>query len=146
MNLKYHIEHIVDHIYNFVYWLERGKTPIQETRKVKPPICKKIGEFGLAEIIECQKGMSEYQKVVFMHQYNSVKIDRDFALILSILFGYLGIDRFFIEDVFAGLLKCLTLGLLGAWWIIDWFLIRGRVDEYNRERANEIKLAIKASN
>lgn len=41
------------------------------------------------------------------------------ALILAILLGYLGIDRFYAGNVLAGVIKLLTLGGFGIWWIID---------------------------
>lgn len=53
------------------------------------------------------------------------------AIIFSLLFGGLGIDRFYIGDVGLGLAKLLTCGGLGIWTIIDWFLIMGKTKEKN---------------
>ena len=50
--------------------------------------------------------------------------DPTIALILSILCGSLGIDRFYIGDTSQGIGKLLTLGGLGIWTIIDWFHIQ----------------------
>lgn len=41
------------------------------------------------------------------------------ALILSILLGELGIDRFYLGYTGLGLLKLITVGGFGIWWIID---------------------------
>lgn len=41
------------------------------------------------------------------------------ALILSILLGELGIDRFYLGYTGLGILKLLTFGGCGIWWIID---------------------------
>jgi TM2 domain-containing membrane protein YozV len=45
------------------------------------------------------------------------------ALLLSIFLGELGIDRFYLGKVGTGLLKLVTVGGGGIWWIIDIILI-----------------------
>lgn len=49
--------------------------------------------------------------------------DPTMALILSIVAGGLGIDRFYIGDTGLGIAKLLTCGGCGIWMIIDYFLI-----------------------
>ena len=56
------------------------------------------------------------------------------ALILSLLTGNLGIDRFFIGDTGLGIAKLITCGGLGIWTIIDWFLIMNATREKNFAR------------
>lgn len=53
------------------------------------------------------------------------------SLIVSLLGGSLGIDRFMIGDTGLGVGKLLTCGGLGIWAIIDWFLIMGDTREKN---------------
>jgi len=53
------------------------------------------------------------------------------SLIISILIGGLGIDRFYIGDTGMGVGKLLTCGGLGIWTIVDWFLIMGATREKN---------------
>ena len=45
------------------------------------------------------------------------------ALLLSIFLGELGIDRFYLGKIGTGLLKLITAGGAGIWWIIDIILI-----------------------
>jgi len=53
------------------------------------------------------------------------------SLIVSILAGGLGIDRFLIGDTGIGVGKLLTCGGLGIWTIIDWFMIQTATREKN---------------
>ena len=53
------------------------------------------------------------------------------ALILSILCGSLGVDRFYIGDTGQGIGKLLTFGGLGIWTIIDWFHIQDKTKVKN---------------
>jgi TM2 domain-containing membrane protein YozV len=56
------------------------------------------------------------------------------SLIISILVGHFGIDRFIIGDTGLGIGKLLTCGGLGIWTIVDWFLIQGATREKNMEK------------
>jgi hypothetical protein len=60
------------------------------------------------------------------------------VLIISILGGSLGIDRFYIGDTGVGIAKLLTCGGLGIWSIVDWFLIMGRTREVNMSRLQRV--------
>ena len=52
-------------------------------------------------------------------------------LLVSIFFGFLGIDRFMIGDTGIGILKLLTVGVCGILTIVDWFTISKKVQELN---------------
>ena len=41
------------------------------------------------------------------------------ALILSIFFGTIGLDRFYLGYVGTGILKLITVGGFGIWYLID---------------------------
>jgi TM2 domain-containing membrane protein YozV len=45
------------------------------------------------------------------------------ALILSILLGGLGVDRFYLGYTGLGIVKLITGGGFGVWWIIDIIMI-----------------------
>jgi len=57
--------------------------------------------------------------------------DPQTALIISILLGVYGVDRFYIGDTGMGVGKLLTCGGLGIWTIIDWFNIQKATREKN---------------
>jgi TM2 domain-containing membrane protein YozV len=64
--------------------------------------------------------------------------DPSISLVVSILGGGLGIDRFVIGDTGLGIAKLLTCGGLGIWTIIDWFLIMGITREKNLEMLQRV--------
>jgi TM2 domain-containing membrane protein YozV len=67
----------------------------------------------------------------FMHlQALSLK-DPTTILIVSLLAGSLGIDRFMLGDTGMGIGKLLTCGGFGIWAIVDWFMVMGRARELN---------------
>jgi len=59
-------------------------------------------------------------------------------LIISILAGHFGVDRFLLGEVGLGVAKLLTCGGLGIWTVIDWFLIMGRAREVNMQRMQQV--------
>ena len=60
--------------------------------------------------------------------------DPTICLIISLIGGSLGIDRFFIGDMGLGIGKLITCGGFGIWTIIDWFLIMEAAREKNVQK------------
>ena len=58
-------------------------------------------------------------------------------LIISILAGSLGIDRFMLGDTGLGIGKLLTCGGLGIWTIVDWFMIQKATKEKNMQKIQQ---------
>lgn len=57
--------------------------------------------------------------------------DPTLSLIVSLLVGSLGIDRFMIGDIGMGVGKLITCGGLGIWAIVDWFMIQDATRQKN---------------
>ena len=104
-----------------------------------------MAEFSVAEQMQLTEGMTEQQKFLFQAQYGAERKDRVLILVISVFLGAFGIDRFLVGDVGLGLLKLLTGGVCGIFWLVDIFLIMGRVDDFNRTKAHEIAMAIRMS-
>jgi TM2 domain-containing membrane protein YozV len=58
-------------------------------------------------------------------------------LIVSLLAGSLGIDRFMLGDSGLGVGKLLTCGGLGIWTIVDWFQIQKATREKNLQKLQQ---------
>jgi len=59
--------------------------------------------------------------------YISMKKEREvnwvLCLVMSVVFGSLGVDRFLMGKIGTGILKLITFGGFGIWWLIDVVLI-----------------------
>lgn len=94
-------------------------------------------KFNTADIITMKQQLDQMSdKQIFM--LNSVDFkEPETALVLSILAGCLGIDRFYIGDTGLGVLKLITAGGFGVWWIADMFVIRGKTRKNNTKEFQE---------
>jgi TM2 domain-containing membrane protein YozV len=76
---------------------------------------------------ENQKNLSENNESTIENNptASNVVSDKNYvvALIISYLVGYFGVDRFYVGKIGTGILKLLTFGGLGIWWLIDFLLI-----------------------
>jgi TM2 domain-containing membrane protein YozV len=53
---------------------------------------------------------------------------------------FLGWERFFLDDIGLGILKILTCGGFGIWYLIDIFTAQDRARSYNFRRFNQLFL------
>jgi len=102
-----------------------------------------MAELTPMEVQTMTKDLTPEQKMLFSSQLAASTKDRSTALILSVLLGTMGVDRFYAGDIGLGLLKLFTVGVCGIMWLVDLFMIRGRVDELNRRKAQDILDSIK---
>lgn len=71
-------------------------------------------------------------------EFNRVQVvpikDTLIMFILSFCFGTYGVDRFMLGQVGLGVLKLITLGGCGIWWLIDLFLIMEETKKTNYQK------------
>ena len=96
----------------------------------------------MSQLSLLKKDLSNEERMQFDAQYGSRRKNPTTALILGLLLGGMGIDRFYIGKTGLGVGKLVTLGGLGVWAIIDWFLIMGATRQRNLDLANQIHMSI----
>ena len=95
---------------------------------------KMFSRMDLAQINEILPELTDAQlQMVSAVDYR----DPTMMLVLSILVGGLGVDRFMLGETGLGVLKLVTAGGLGIWWLIDIFSVESRTKEYNMQMFNE---------
>lgn len=63
------------------------------------------------------------QHIIINQQSPNLERSWGVALTLAILFGWLGIDRFYLGSGGVGILKFFTFGLFGILWLVDIIMI-----------------------
>ncbi len=88
--------------------------------------CQKCGKEYPADARFCQNCGNPLVQTDLQHPASSAQKELIVALLLSIFLGQLGVDRFYLGYIGIGLLKLLTFGGCGVWWLIDIILIATR--------------------
>jgi TM2 domain-containing membrane protein YozV len=109
-----------------------------ESSKVDMFIMSNGKFFDSAHILQIRERLLELDENKWALLSTTTFKDPTIVLVISILGGSLGIDRFYIGDTGLGIGKLLTCGGLGVWGIIDWFLIMGATKEKNFAKLQEI--------
>ena len=109
-----------------------------------------MSEFNDRELEVLTQGLTAAQRAAFQTQFTGAKKKRGTALALSIIpvVGHFGCGRFYLGQTGFGVLHIALLlpGVVPGiiFWIVDWFLIGKACDEYNRAKAREIAVQVKA--
>lgn len=114
------------------------KINIMDTQKVDMFIISNNKFFEGHRVVQIREKMLEMDESKWGFIQTLQFKDPTIALIISLLAGTLGIDRFFIGDTGLGIGKLLTCGGFGIWAIIDWFLIMGATREKNIEKLAQV--------
>src|SRR5262245_24922678 len=75
-------------------------------------------------------------------QFGAREKDPAIALILSLTFGYFGVDRFYLGNIVLGVLKLITFGGFFIWDMVDWLLITDSARKANAAIAKYVKQMI----
>ena len=109
-----------------------------------------MSTFTATELDPLTQSLNSAQKAAFQTQFAAAKKDRGTALMLSVIpvVGHVGVGRFYLGQTGMGILHIALTALFVIpgmiFWVADWFLIGKACDDYNREKAREIAVQIKA--
>lgn len=78
---------------------------------------------------------ADFSRAVLEDLYRYPRKKPLFAYLLWGTTGLLGGHRFYLDRIGTGVAQLFTGGGLVVWWIVDLFLVRGMVREYNAEQA-----------
>ena len=104
-----------------------------------------IAAYGERVPISCLGSFREMLLSTTM-SYSEVQVvlmqmkDPIISLILRIIVGSLGVDRFYVGDIGLGVIKLITCGGLYIWWLVDMFLIMGKTRMRNYELLTQVLL------
>lgn len=90
--------------------------------------------FDTMAIIDVQNKLNELDDSKFGVLMSMSLQKPTIILLIAILLGW---ERFFLDDISAGVLKVLTCQGLGIWWLIDIFPAQRRPYQYNYRRFTE---------
>ncbi len=102
-----------------------------ETQKVDLFLATNAKYFNVYQLTQIKAMLEKADDSKFILIHTIEYKDPTIMLIVSILVGHFGVDRFLMGDIGLGILKLLTCGGAGIWTIVDWFLIMGKAKEAN---------------
>ena len=90
------------------------------------------------ELLSIYRTVPDDKKSDFTTRFNAQARNPVVIFGLSAFLGYFGIDRFMLGQVLLGILKLITGGGFGLWYLIDLFLVAGTARDQNLEIARSV--------
>ena len=108
-----------------------------EQQKIDMFLAQNAEKLPKDKIMVLQEALAKLDdsKAMFIHSLDFK--DPTTILIISILIGSLGVDRFMLGEAGLGIAKLLTCGGFYIWWIIDMVNATDRTRQYNYKKLQE---------
>ena len=94
------------------------------------------------ELLGIMKSVTEGKQSDFINRFTTQAKNPTAVFGFSVFLGSLGIDRFLVGQPLFGILKLLTGGGAGIWYIIDLFIIGSKVRQNNLDLARQIASSV----
>lgn len=95
------------------------------------------------QLVHLRDGLDDFERKIFDEYFLRERKNPTHAFVISQFLGDYGIDRIALGQLLPGILKLITLGGLGIWTLIDYFLIGGSARSQNLQRAHDFVAALK---
>lgn len=112
-----------------------------ESSKLDMYLATNAKMFAPMKLPQIKEALSKLDDSKFIYLQSIEYKDPNTILLLSILLGTLGIDRFMLGDASMGVVKLLTCGGVYIWWILDMISAQQRAQEYNYKQLCDTLLA-----
>src|SRR5258706_16323830 len=109
-----------------------------DTQKVDMFLLSNAKFFEGHQVLAVREKLLSLDDSKFMYLQTLSLNDPTTSIIVSLLAGVFGVDRFIIGDTGLGVAKLLTCGGMGIWAIVDWFIIMGRTREINFQKVMSV--------
>jgi TM2 domain-containing membrane protein YozV len=92
------------------------------------------------------KDLTDQERLLFQNEYLSVRKNGTTGVLLALFLGGVGAHHFYMSRVGLGVLYLLFCWSFIAWIValVECFFMSGRVQRYNREKAEQIVTKLKA--
>lgn len=90
------------------------------------------------ELLSIYRNVPDDKKSDFANRFNAQARNPVVIFGLSAFLGCFGVDRFMLGQVLLGILKLITGGGFGLWYLIDLFLVAGTARQQNLEIAQSM--------
>lgn len=101
-------------------------------------------KFYPADMIMLKEDLQNMSDTELMTLASTNFKDPTVSMVLSVLLGGLGADRFYIGNPGLGVLKLITGGGFGIWWIVDMCIIMDKTKKANKKELSETLMFQKA--
>jgi len=118
------------------------ETNIMEQNKVDMFVMSNKEKFNAGELMMVKQKLEELSDDKFMAIQSIDFQSPTLLLVISIIGGSLGIDRFMLGDTGLGVVKLITGGACGIWTIVDWFTVQERTKKYNYKKFLEATMML----
>ena len=89
-------------------------------------------------LLEIYQSVPEAQKEAFVTRFTELANNPTAIFGFSVYLGMFGVDRFLLGNVLLGLIKLLTAGGLGIWYLVDLFLVTALARKKNIVLAKKV--------